>query len=396
MNKKQNTKMKSKVTEPDIDSIRLRINELDKIGMKYFKDRFDTAGLIAEAKINSGLPVYDPVRESYVIDEFQKNFDPSMKHKIESVMTTVMRVSRENQYEIMLKNDNVWKIKNMINNAENSILSPGRIACQGTSGSYSHLASSEVFPDSYCVPVQTFEDSVTMLLKGDCDLALLPLENTTAGTVNDVYDLITKNSIYIVKAVSVPIHHKLVVLPGAGISKIRTVLSHPQALAQCSNYIRNKGWTQIAVENTAFAAQKMVEINDPSYCAIASSEAAMINNLKIYDDDICDSEHNQTRFVALSKKFIIEDNADRISLSFKLPHQSGSLASVLNVFAERGLNMTKIQSRPVPERPWEYSFWVDLSARKGDENVLLALYQLSKELPFLQILGWYEECRVNR
>jgi chorismate mutase/prephenate dehydratase len=187
-----------------------------------------------------------------------------------------------------------------------------------------------------------------------------------------------------------------VVLPGANISKIRTVLSHPQALAQCSNYIKNKGWTQIAVENTAFAAQKMIEINDPSYCAIASSEAATINNLKIHDDDICDSEHNQTRFVALSKKFIIEDNADRISLSFKLPHQSGSLASVLNVFAERGLNMTKIQSRPVPERPWEYSFWVDLSARRGDENVLLALYQLSKELPFLQILGWYEECRVNR
>jgi chorismate mutase/prephenate dehydratase len=311
-------------------------------------------------------------------------------------MTTVMRVSRENQYEILLENDNDWAIKNMINNADNNIFSPERIACQGTSGSYSHLASTDVFPDSYCVPVQTFEDSITLLLKGDCELALLPLENTTAGTVNDVYDLITKNSIYIVKAVSVPIHHKLVVLPGANISKIRTVLSHPQALAQCSNYIKNKGWTQIAVENTAFAAQKMIEINDPSYCAIASSEAATINNLKIHDDDICDSEHNQTRFVALSKKFIIEDNADRISLSFKLPHQSGSLASVLNVFAERGLNMTKIQSRPVPERPWEYSFWVDLSARRGDENVLLALYQLSKELPFLQILGWYEECRVNR
>ncbi len=388
--------MISKESESDIDSIRMRINDLDKIGMKYLKDRFETARLIAEKKINSNLPVYDAARESYVIDEFQKNFDPSMKHKIESVMTTVMRVSRENQYEIMLQSDDKWEMKNMINNADNRLLSPGRIACQGTSGSYSHLASTDIFPKGYCVPVQTFEDSITMLLKGDCDLALLPLENTTAGTVNDVYDLITKNSIYIVKAVSVPIHHKLVILPGANVSKIRTVLSHPQALAQCSNYIKKKGWTQIAVENTAFAAQKMIEINDPSYCAIASSEAAMINNLTIHDDDICDSEHNQTRFVALSRKFIIEDNADRISLSFKLPHQSGSLASVLNVFAERGLNMTKIQSRPVPERPWEYSFWVDLSARRGDENVLLALYQLSNELPFLQILGWYEECRLNR
>lgn len=396
MNKKQTAKVKSNNPEPDIDLLRKRINELDKIGMNYFKERFEAAEFIAKAKINSDLPVYDPARESYIIDEFQKNFPSSMKHKIESIMTTVMRVSRENQYEILLENDNDWAIKNMINNADNNIFAPERIACQGTSGSYSHLASTDVFPDSYCVPVQTFEDSITLLLKGECELALLPLENTTAGTVNDVYDLITKNSIYIVKAVSVPIHHKLVVLPGANISKIRTVLSHPQALAQCSNYIKNKGWTQIAVENTAFAAQKMIEINDPSYCAIASSEAATINNLKIHDDDICDSEHNQTRFVALSKKFIIEDNADRISLSFKLPHQSGSLASVLNVFAERGLNMTKIQSRPVPERPWEYSFWVDLSARRGDENVLLALYQLSKELPFLQILGWYEECRVNR
>jgi len=151
------------------------------------------------------------------------------------------------------------------------------------------------------------------------------------------------------------------------------------------------GWNQIPVDNTAFAAQNILQMNDSSYCAIASSEAGINNDLVILDEEICDSVHNQTRFVALSKSFVLEENANRISIFLKLEHQSGSLVSVLNVFAERGLNMTKIQSRPVPDAPWQYSFWIELAARKNDENVMLALYQLSNELPEIHLLGWYEE-----
>lgn len=377
---------------PDkIESLREKIDELDSGGITYLKERFEIAKEIAETKKDAKSCVYDPDREQAVIRKAQKNFPLQMNHRIESVMGTIMRVSRENQYDILADNDEEFDLKKLIQGAPGKIKTPKNVVCQGSEGSYSHIAASCVFPDSRRVPARTFDECIEKIQNGEYDLAVLPLENTTAGTVNDVCDLISDKSVYIVKAVSIPINHRLVLLPEGNISDVKTVLSHPQALAQCSGYIKRMGWNVLPVENTAFAARELAELNNPSYCAIASGQAGSINKLKILDDKICDFDHNQTRFVVLSGSFIIEDKANRLSLSFRLMHQSGSLASVLNVFAERGLNMTKIQSRPVADTPWEYSFWVDISAKKHDKNVLLALYQLSKELPRLNLLGWYEE-----
>jgi prephenate dehydratase len=253
----------------------------------------------------------------------------------------------------------------------------------------------KLFPQSALVPAATFDEACFKVLRGECAMAILPLENTTAGTVDDVASLLDSEPIHIIRTVSVPILHKLLLLPGSDIRQVRTVLSHPQALAQCSKFIKKAGWTPVAVENTAFAAGQVREMNDGTCCAIASGEAAFLNNLQVSDEAICDSIHNQTRFAILCSSLVITDNAERISILFRLAHQTGSLAYVLNLFAERGLNLTKIQSRPVSDRPWEYSFWVDLVARRGDPDAMLALYQLSRELPFLKLLGWYEETTVT-
>lgn len=383
--------MKDDISKTDLMEIRQKINSLDNDGMKLLKQRLSLSNKVGMIKQNSDAPIIDTTREMAVINEAQQQFDPSMKHKIESIMSTIMRISRENQYEILYENDNTWQLGKQIESSVKMIPKPESIACQGTSGSYSHLAAAKIFPESTLVPTQTFEEACMKVVNGDCELAFLPLENTTAGTVNDVVDLLANEAVYIVKTVSVPIHHKLVLLPGCDISNIGTVISHPQALAQCSKYIKKMGWTQVAVENTAFAAQQIIEMQDPSLCAIASNEAAIINGLDISDEFICDSVHNQTRFVAISNSLTITEKAERMSITFHLTHQSGSLASVLNLFAERGLNLTKIQSRPVPDKPWEYSFWVDLVAKRGDLDAILALYQCSKELPFLKLVGWYEE-----
>jgi len=375
-----------------IEALREEITLLDKEGIKYLKKRFKLSEKVAKVKKETKSPVYDRKREMTITGDALKEFPDGMKHKIDSVLSTVMRISREIQYEKIYKFDEDWNIKDVIKTANRKFKVPKTVACQGTSGSYSHIAASMIFPDVVKIPTLTFEECIEKVKNNECDAALLPLENTTAGTVNDVYDLITNNSMYIIKAVTIPIHHKLILLPGAKIQNIRTVISHPQALAQCSGFIKNMGWNKISVDNTAFAARKMVELGDPTYGAIASGEAGDLNNLQVLNEDVCNFEHNQTRFVAVSKTFELEKKASRISVYFRTAHQSGSLAYVLNVLAERGLNMTKIQSRPVGDTPWEYGFWVDIEGLQKDENVYLALYQLSKELPFLQLLGWYEDC----
>ncbi|MHB8962553.1 MAG: bifunctional chorismate mutase/prephenate dehydratase [Saccharofermentanales bacterium] len=381
----------SEIETRELYLLRGRISALDSEIMESLKKRYECSALVAEYKKANKLPVYDAVREQTVIEEAARHFDPSMKDKITSVASSMMRVSRENQYDIIMDSDQGWEPGAMIDGAGDVIPPDGRICCQGTTGSYSHLTAAAIYPDAAILPALTFEECFAKLANGECGKALLPLENTTAGTVNDVYDLLAESDFYIAKAISVPIRHKLVMLPGGDVHGLRTVLSHPQALSQCSKFIRRTGLSQVPVDNTAFAVARLLEIGDPAYCAIASGEAAMINQLKVLDSDICDSVHNQTRFVLVVKKPIITSGANRISITFKLPHQSGSLAYVLSAIAERGLSLTKIQSRPVPDKPWEYSFWADISARRDDREARLVLYQLSKELPFMKFVGWYED-----
>ncbi len=383
--------MKINKSDNDIITLRNKINELDRKSLEIIKERLEVSNMVGLSKLKTKSPVTDFAREKIVISEAQKQFDPSMNHRIESIMSTIMRISRERQYEILYENETNWQIGQKLKSALKEIESPSKIACQGTKGSYSHLVASRIYPDAILFPTQTFHEAFSSVCDGLCDMAMVPLENTTAGTVNDVVDLLTENDLSIIKSFSVPISHKLLMLPNSDLSLIKTVISHPQALAQCSKFIQKMGWNQESAENTAFAAMEVIGRNDTSACAIGSREAALHNNLKIDNSQICDSIHNQTRFVAVSKSFIIEPCADKISLEFSLPHQSGSLASVLCLLAERGLNLTKIQSRPVPDKPWEYSFWVDITANPENKEVELALYQLSAELPFIKLIGWYSE-----
>ncbi|MHB1454494.1 MAG: bifunctional chorismate mutase/prephenate dehydratase [Saccharofermentanales bacterium] len=378
-------------TADELDAIRSNINRLDAEIMESLKTRYAYSALVGEYKKANHLPVYDPGREQIVIAESASHFGPSMKDKIVSVVSSIMRVSRENQYDIIMDSDHGWEPGAMIDNAPEEIPADGRICCQGTSGSYSHLTAAAIYPAATIIPALTFEECLTKLSNDECDMTLLPLENTTAGTVNDVYDLLSESGFYIAQAISVPIRHRLVILPGGDVSRLTTVLSHPQALSQCSKYIRKAGLTPVPVANTAFAVMQLLEVDDPAYCAIASVEAGSINKLKVLDEDICDSVHNQTRFVVVVKKPFITRGANRISITFKTPHQSGALAYVLSAIAERGLSLTKIQSRPVPDKPWEYSFWADIAADRDDREARLVLYQLSRELPFLKFVGWYED-----
>jgi chorismate mutase / prephenate dehydratase len=378
-----------------LDQLRKRINACDEEGIRYLSERITLAKEIAQVKLADTLPVYHPDREREILLKIREKFPDSLHPKIESVMSTILRISREVQYEMVYPHRTDWLIRSLIDEAPHEIHVPKTVACQGIEGSYSHLAASVLFPDSQRIPVTSFEECIEKIKNKTCDSAFLPLENTTAGTVNDVYDLIVHSQVFINQSVSIPINHQLVLLPESRLDDIRRVISHPQALAQCSEYIRERGWERIFAENTAYAVRTVLDLDDPTLCAIASAKAGNLNCLTVLDEPICDSHHNRTRFVALSNHLTLDERSEKMSIFFTLPHQSGSLSSVLSIFADRGLNMTKIQSRPVPEKPWEYGFWVDLTAKTNDMNALVTLLQLSDELPFLQLLGWYEDRTID-
>ena len=303
-----------------------------------------------------------------------------------------MQLSREYQYDILMPKSDSWQLGRLIADAPQTLPDARTIAVQGGAGSYQSMAAARLFPDAAQIETETFIDSCAMAQDGRADVAVLPLENTTAGTVDAVYDLLMRHELYILSSVSLPIVNCLMAPRGARLEDIRTVVSHPQALAQCAAVIRTNAWIGVASQNTAYAARDVAASGDRTFAAIGSVAAAVENNLDILLDSVNDSPFNQTRFVAVARNPVITPDASRVSLILRLADLSGTLSSALNIFADRGLNLAKIQSRPLPQRPWEYSFYLDFNAGTDHEEsirALVALYQLEQEHPFVRFLGWY-------
>ena len=381
----------SSAPSPSLSDLRLQISQVDAELMKIFNRRMDLAQEVAHTKIRSKTAVYDARREAEVSGQARQCAQDDMGTRVDSLMKTMMRISREKQYDILLPGDNNWKIGQALKEARTSLDFIRTAAFGGTKGSYSEQAAQKLFPDARKLEVHTFSQACELVLSGEADAAVLPLENTTAGTVDTVYELLQKKSLHIVRATSITVAHVLAVLPGTKLSDIRTVTSHPQAISQCSEAISQYGWSSLPSDNTAFAAQEVKRQADPSVAAISSEEAARRNGLDILPVEICNTSSNQTRFIAVARELVITPDADRISTLIHLPHRSGGLVSALEIFADRGLNLSSIFSRPIQDTPGEYSFFLDFICPAMGKDALLALYQLSSEMPYIKVLGWYVE-----
>jgi len=374
-----------------LDELRDRITDLDRRILALFAERMAAADAVAETKALSRSPVFDADRERRVVEQGRARVPDGLGASAESLLRTLMRLSRERQYETLLPIDFLWDLGRRIQAAPSAPPAASRVVVQGSRGAYAAQAGAALYPDAEIVHAATWDAACLQVVSADADLAVLPLENTTAGTVNDVYDLLLKHGLHVVRSATSSIRHCLAGAPGARPEDVRIVVSHPQALSQCSVAIRRNGWATRATDNTAFAAAEVAAAKDPTLAAISSREAAAVHGLTVLIPDVSDTDCNQTRFVAVSRTLSIAPDADRVGLVLKTPHSSGSLAGVLAVFADRGLNLAKILSRPVPERPWEYRFYVDFQSPPRDPQAMLALYQLEQELPFLRFLGWYSE-----
>lgn len=266
-----------------------------------------------------------------------------------------------------------------------------KVAFQGENGAYSEMAVLTLFPDSVTVPMRSFQQVFDSVVRSENDLAVVPIENSIEGSVNENYDLLLKNRIQIVGEIFQRIHHCLIVNQRHG-EKILKVFSHPQALAQCREYIYQKKLEPIASYDTAGAVKMIKEHNMTDSAAIASKRAAEIYEMKIIDEGVEDRKNNFTRFFVISKKITTKPTGnDRTSIIFGLEHSPGSLFKVLNEFAKESINLTKIESRPTKETPWEYYFYVDLEGHYMDQRIKRTLENIKKKSKFYKLLGSYKK-----
>lgn len=374
----------------DLQEIRKQLDGIDREMVALFETRMELCRQVAEYKIGTGKPVYDGEREQQKIDAVTGMVEGEfLKQAVKELFTQMMTISRNYQYRQMAESG--LQAEHTFQPVKSLSLAGARVVYQGVEGAYSHGASLKYFgPGASLYHVATWDDAMKEVEEGRADYAVLPIENSSAGAVTDNYDLLMKYHNYIVAETFLTVNHALLGLPDAQIEDIKTVFSHPQALMQCSEFLNaNRQWKQISVENTAVAAKKVIEEGDTSQAAVASEIAGELYGLKVLSSSINHNKNNTTRFIILSKEAVYREEAEKISLSFELPHKSGSLYNILSNFIYNGVNMFMIESRPIPGRNWEYRFFVDIEGNLSHASIQNALKGISEEGRNMRILGNY-------
>lgn len=374
----------------DLSESRAQIDVIDKEITRLFQKRIDVCRDVAAYKIQNNKKVLDKTRENQKLEALSKFAEDGFKeHGICDLFTQVMAICRKRQYQIMKEEGVAQPVP--FDCVDEIDKTNATVVFQGVEGAYSHAASMAYFGDlATYFHVPNFEEVMKAVANKEADFGVLPLENSSAGQVGDVYDLLTRYDNTIVGEYYLPVRHCLLGLKGADIDKIKTVYSHPQGLMQCGKFLNeHSSWQQISQANTAMAAQKVIKENNPNTAAIASETAAKLYGLEILEEGINDNKTNTTRFIIVSRKKCYRRDASKISIMFEIPHESGSLYTILSHMIYNDLNMTKIESRPIPEQPFEYRFFVDFEGNLADAAVENAILGIKEEAARLKILGNY-------
>ncbi len=373
----------------DLLSLRDSIDKIDAQIVELYEKRMEICGQVAEYKIETGKKVFDRTREQEKLAKVKSlTHNEFNSHGIEELFEQIMSMSRKLQYQMLTARGSLGKLPFI--GVDELETGTARVVFQGAAGAYSQAAMMRFFGDQVNgFHVDTFRDAMSAIDEGSADFAVLPIENSTAGIVSEIYDLLMEYENYIVGEQIIPIEHCLLGLPGTKIEEIRTVYSHPQSLMQSARYLADHDWRQISMQNNAFAARKVAEEKDRTQAAVASALAGEIYGLEILKKGINNSEDNSTRFIIVTNQKIFRSNAGKISICFEVPHESGSLYHMLSHFIYNNLNMTKIESRPIPGRTWEYRFFIDFEGNLADSAVKNALRGLRDEARNMKILGNY-------
>ncbi len=374
----------------DMQDMRRRIDEIDNQIYELFAKRLDISCEVAGYKIANDLSVYDPKREREKLDGIAASSDdPFLSQGMEELFSQIMSISKKKQYRLLAEAGRVWQ--NDFLCVDSFDFKDSRVVYQGVEGAYSQMAALEFFGETKeLFHVASWRDAMEALKAGRADYAVLPIENSTAGSVVENYDLISEYDVYIIGEQIISIDHALLGLPGSKLSDIKVVYSHPQAIMQCDGFFRaNPSIKAVTCENTAVSAKKVRDDKDMSCAAIAGEINARLYGLDILQKAIQDDKNNKTRFVIVSAEKCYRRDASTVSLSFELPHEKGTLYQSLSHFMFNGLNLTRIESRPSKHEQWTYRFFVDFEGNLLEDSVINALRGLAEETTGLRILGNY-------
>ena len=355
-----------------LQQARTEINEIDKEMAALFERRMKAAKVIAEYKKEHGLQIYDAQRERAVIEKNSAYIgDYDIRSYYVRFLNDVMAVSKQYQERV---------------------ISGVKIAYSGVKGAYADIAAKRIFPYGRQISYPDFRSAYDAVVSGDCECCVLPLENSYAGEVGAVMDMLFQGSLYVNGIYALRITHNLLGVEGADIRDIKTVVSHPQALAQCAGYIRRNGYKTVEYANTARAAKAVKEGGDKTVAAIASSETARLYGLSILDHDVNESAENTTRFIVLSRaenRRVSTSGDSRFMLMFTVKNEAGAPAQALNVLSSYGFNMRALRSRPMKDLAWEYYFYIEAEGDETGQNGSDMLRHLALHCDMLKIVGHY-------
>ncbi len=379
--------------EFDLNELREEINGVDREMVELFKKRMGIAASVAEYKKQNGLPVLDAARERALLAKISDMAGEEFEGYARTLYHTMLDVSRAYQYTRLNSQSYVYKdIERSLKNTADMFPTRAKVACQGVEGAYSQIAAEKLFELPEIKYYKSFGDVFSAIESGECRYGVLPIENSTAGSVKKVYELMLEHDFHIVRSTRLKIDHNLLCRRGAKLENIREIVSHEQAINQCSSFLRSLGDIRITIApNTAVAARTVAESGRDDIAALSSRFCAELYCLESIASAVQDMGNNHTRFICIAKDPEIYPGADKLTLMMVTPNKPGALYNVLSCFNALGVNMTKLESCPIPERDFEFMFYFDFTVSVYSKNLERLLCELEARGERYRLLGVYSE-----
>ena len=378
----------------DLIELRNEINQIDKELVDLFLRRMNVSARVAEYKREHGMAVLDPARERELLEKISQLSGEEHEEYARTLYGTILSLSRSYQHKRLGIDSPLYReIADAIENTPKIFPERASVACQGVEGAYSQLAAERLFRAPDICFFSNWEKVFDAIESGMCRYGVIPIENSTAGSVKRVYDLMISRKFRIVRTVRIKVDHNLLVKPGMKLSQIKEIYSHPQAISQCSAFLASLGSNVkiTQVDNTAKAAQMVAESSRTDVASLSSRTCAAQYGLEVLASSVQDNGNNHTRFICITNHAEIYPGADRTSLMVVTPHKPGALYRMLSRFNALGINLLKLESRPIPDRDFEFMFYFDLEASVYSEKLAQLLAELEAECDEFSYLGSYSE-----
>ena len=377
----------------DLNEIRNQIDQIDDQLVQLFCQRMNLSAHVADYKKANNLPILVPARERAILQKVAEKAGPEMANYTRVLYSMLFELSRSYQSKRNDERSMLYEtILEAIESTPKLFPQAPMVACQGVEGAYSQIACEKIFKSPFIMYFKNFEGVFTAIEQGMCQYGILPIENSTAGSVNKVYDLMIRHNFSIVRTFRLKVDHNLLAKPGTKLSDIKTIYSHEQAINQCAGFLQSlTGVNVIPVANTALASDMVSKAEANDTAALSSRFCAELYGLQCLASSVQDKGNNHTRFICISKNLEVYPGADKTSIMMILPHKPGALYKVLARLYTLGINVTKLESRPLPDREFEFMFYFDLETSIYSEEFIQLMCELDDLCEEFKYLGSYTE-----